>query len=110
MGPFKWTSSEVAVTEIPRAMRRKAALNPAFDLASHLSKAEIILQEIGLQPLNRLTLWRAGRSFDPQLGSLDAIHVMAALDLRPIRAFVTYDVRQAKAARDAGLPVRSPGA
>jgi hypothetical protein len=73
-------------------MRRKAALDPAFDLTAHLNRSEILLQEIALQSLDRLTLWRAGRLFDPHLGSLDAIHVMTALDLRPIHAFVTYDL------------------
>jgi hypothetical protein len=98
------------VTEVSRAIRGKAALDPTFDLAAHQRKAEIVLQEIALQPVDRLALWRAGRYFDPHLGSLDAIHVMTALDLRPIYAFITYDVRQAEAARDAGLNARSPGA
>jgi hypothetical protein len=35
---------------------------------------------------------------------------MTALELRPIEAFMTYDERQAKAARKAGLPTVSPGA
>jgi hypothetical protein len=34
---------------------------------------------------------------------------MAALELRPIEAFVSYDKRQLEAARDAGLPTVSPG-
>jgi hypothetical protein len=107
---FQWVSSEVAVTEVRRAVRGKAARNPTLDLDALLSKAEIVLQETALEPANRLALWRAGQKFDPRLGSLDAIHVMVALDLRPIHAFVTYDVRQGKAARNAGLNVRSPGA
>jgi hypothetical protein len=98
------------MTEVSRAVRRKAILSPSFDLTPHLSKAEIILQEIALQPVNRLTVWRAGRFFDPRLASFDAIHVMTALDSRPIYAFITYDQRQAKVAHDAGLNVRSPGA
>jgi hypothetical protein len=35
---------------------------------------------------------------------------MTALNVRPIDAFVTYDVRQAEAALVEGLNVRSPGA
>jgi uncharacterized protein len=100
----------VVVAEIPRAMRRKAADSPTFDLAPHLAKAEILLEEIALLPVNRLLLLRAARFFDPHLGSLDAIHVMSALDLRPVDAFITYDLRQAEVAREAGLNVRSPGA
>ena len=106
----QWVSSELVVTELSRAIRRKAALDPSFDLAAHRHKADIILQEVALQPLSRLVVWRAGRSFDPHLGSLDAIHLMTALELPSISAFVTYDERQAKAARKAGLNVRSPGA
>ncbi len=97
------------MTEVSRAVRRKAVLDPNFDLGPHLHKVEIILQEITLRPVDRLTVWRAGRSFDPRLGSFDAIHVMTALDMRPIHAFITYDERQAEVARDAGLNVRSPG-
>jgi hypothetical protein len=36
--------------------------------------------------------------------------VITALERRPIGAFVTYDRRQAAAARHAGLPIVSPGA
>jgi uncharacterized protein len=55
-------------------------------------------------------LWRAGRIFEPSLRSFDAVHLITALELRPIDAFVTYDQRQAAAADRAGLPTYSPGA
>jgi predicted nucleic acid-binding protein len=106
----QWVSSELAVTEVRRAVRGKVDRDPTLDLVALLSKAEIVLQETALEPLNRLALWRAGGFFDPRLGSHDAIHVMVALDLRPIYAFVTYDIHQAEVARDAGLNVRMPGA
>src|SRR5438093_578326 len=41
--------------------------------------------------------------------ALDAIHVAAAVDLSPLDAFVTYDERQAAAARLAGLRTVAPG-
>jgi uncharacterized protein len=42
--------------------------------------------------------------------TLDAIHIGVALGLVPdIDAFLTYDIRQAEAARAAGLPVEAPG-
>lgn len=45
------------------------------------------------------------------LRALDAIHVASALRLGPeIETFVTYDSRQATAARTAGLRVVAPGA
>jgi len=41
---------------------------------------------------------------------LDAIHLVAAIDLVPIDAFVSYDERQSAAARLAGLRTVDPGA
>jgi predicted nucleic acid-binding protein len=44
------------------------------------------------------------------LRSLDAIHIASALELMPeLRAFVTYDARQAAAALAVGLSVVAPG-
>ena len=44
------------------------------------------------------------------LRTLDAIHLASAIALgSALEAFVTYDRRLAKAAREAGLPVASPG-
>lgn len=51
----------------------------------------------------------AGALAEPALRALDAIHVAAAIDLAPIDGFVTYDERQAAAARLAGLRTISPG-
>jgi len=45
----------------------------------------------------------------PELRSLDAIHVATALSLEVDLDFVTYDERQAAAARAAGLRVVQPG-
>jgi hypothetical protein len=103
-------SSELAITEVPRALRRIAATERNVDLAACLRKAETLLEVIALHTVDRPTLRRAGRRFEPHLRSLDAIHVMTALELRPIEAFMTYDKRQAAAARKAGLPTVSPGA
>jgi hypothetical protein len=99
----------LVVTEVPRAVRRKAVENPSFDLEVNLLNSEIILSEAVLHPLERITLWRAGRQFEPRLRSLDAIHVITALSLRPVAAFVSYDHRQIAAARAARLPIVSPG-
>jgi hypothetical protein len=45
----------------------------------------------------------------PRLRSLDAIHLASALRIgADLEAFVTYDVRQAEAARTAGLTVLTP--
>ena len=44
----------------------------------------------------------------PELRTLDAIHLSAALFAPDLRALVTYDRRLADAAEQAGLPVVSP--
>lgn len=103
-------SSRLAITELPRAIRHKAAVDRTVDLALGLRRSEIVLDAIALHPIEPLALWRAGKVFEPHLRALDAIHVMTALELRPISAFVSYDHRQVAAARDAGLPTVSPGA
>ena len=102
-------SSDLVMTEVIRAVRKKSIELRSFDLAGHLLKADIILGDVTLHPIDWLTLWRAGRIFEPRLRSLDAIHVTTALKLRPIEAFVSYDKRQLAAARRAGLPTVSPG-
>ena len=69
-----------------------------------------MLDAIALRPLDRALLAGAGALAEPALRALDAIHVAAAVDLEPIEAFVTYDERQAAAARLAGLRTMGPGA
>ncbi len=52
----------------------------------------------------------AGSTGGTALRALDAIHVASALRLgREVETFVTYDDRQAVAARTAGLAVAAPG-
>jgi uncharacterized protein len=99
----------LSITEVRRALRRVAAEDRTLDLAACLRKAETVLEITDLQIVDRSTLRRAGMRFEPGLRSLDAIHVMTAFDLRPVEAFMTYDKRQAIAARQAGLRVVSPG-
>jgi uncharacterized protein len=103
-------SSELVLTEVPRALRRNTAMRSSVDLATLLRQASEVLDEVTLQPIGRDTLLDAGALGEPTLRSLDAIHVVTAVDLWPIDAFVTYDERQAAAARLAGLPAVSPGA
>jgi predicted nucleic acid-binding protein len=86
------------------------ATNRLVDPFASLVVAEILLEEFTLHPITRAIRRLAGRLFEPGLGSLDAIHVVTALEHRPFDAFVTYDERQAAAARKVGLPTVSPGA
>jgi predicted nucleic acid-binding protein len=103
-------SSELVVTEVPRAIRRAAADDPDQPLGPLLELASEVLDAIALLPVDRAILAAAGGLSEPVLRALDAIHVAAAVDLSPIDAFVGYDQRQSAAARLAGLRTVSPGA
>jgi hypothetical protein len=103
-------SSELVLTEIPRAVRRAVAQNPELPLDLLLERAGELIDGLALRPLDRALLAGAGALAEPALRALDAIHVASAVDLDRIEAFVTYDERQAAAARLTGLRTMSPGA
>jgi predicted nucleic acid-binding protein len=103
-------SSELLLTEVPRALRRVAAENRKVSLESSLQRAAEQLDSIALRPIDEALLLGAGLLAEPALRSLDAIHVVTALHVYPIDAFVTYDKRQAAVARRVGLQTVSPGA
>jgi predicted nucleic acid-binding protein len=103
-------SSELVLTEIPRAVRRAVAQDPALPLDLLLERAGGLIDALALRPLDRPLLAGAGALAEPALRALDAIHVASAVDLDPIEAFVTYDERQAAVARLAGLRTMAPGA
>lgn len=103
-------SSELVLTEVPRALRRAAAERPRFQLEPALRKAAEALDLLSLRPVDEALLIGAGMLAEPTLRSLDAIHVVTALHVYPIDAFVTYDKRQASVARLAGLKTVAPGA
>ena len=109
-GAARVISSEMVMTEVRRGLHRTAATDTRFDLNTSLRSAAFFLGLIHLHPIRRVTLRHAADFFEPNLHTLDAIHVVSALEVRPIDFFVTYDKRQAKAARRAGLPTVSPGA
>lgn len=102
---------ELVLTELPRAIRRAAAADPALTLtlAPLLARAGEVLDAVALLPLQRDVLLAAGRLTEPALRALDAIHIAAALAAGAIDGFVTYDERQAAAARLAGLRTVAPG-
>jgi predicted nucleic acid-binding protein len=110
LGDADLVSSELVLTEIPRAVRRAAALDPALPLDLLLDRAGAVVDAVALRPLDRALLAGAGALAEPALRALDAIHVATAVDLHPIHAFVTYDERQAATARLAGLRTMAPGA
>jgi predicted nucleic acid-binding protein len=102
-------SSELVLTEIPRAVRRAVAQDPTLPLDRLLERTGELVDVLALRPLDRVLLAGAGALAEPALRALDAIHVASAVDLDPIEAFVTYDERQAAAARLAGLRTMAPG-
>jgi predicted nucleic acid-binding protein len=103
-------SSELVLTEVPRAVRRAAAREPALPLDQLTGRTEEVLEAVALLPLDRALLAAAGALVEPAVRALDAIHVSAAVDLTPLGAFVSYDQRQSAAARLAGLRTVAPGA
>ena len=103
-------SCDLVLTELPRAIRRAAAHDPRLPLEVLLSHSSELLEAVALLSLDRAVLLVAGSIAEPALRTLDAIHVAAAADLQPMDGFVTYDERQAAAARLAGLRTVAPGA
>jgi predicted nucleic acid-binding protein len=101
---------ELVLAEVPRAVRRAAARDPRLDVGLLISRAGQVIDALAMPPLDRALLIAAGALSEPALRALDAIHVAAAVDLAPLDGFVTYDERQAAAARLAGLRTVSPGA
>lgn len=103
-------SSELALTEVPRAIRRAVARDPQLSLDALIEQTSEVLDAIAMLPLDQTVLIAAGALQEPALRALDAIHVTAALELSPVDAFVTYDERQSAAARLAGLRTVAPSA
>jgi predicted nucleic acid-binding protein len=103
-------SCELVLTEIPRAIRRAAALDTRLVLDVLMDRAGELVEALGLLPLDRALLLAAGALAEPAFRALDAIHVAAAAALGPVDGFMSYDERQAAAARLAGLRTYSPGA
>jgi predicted nucleic acid-binding protein len=101
-------SCELVLTELPRAIRRAAAHDPRLPLELLIARAGETLETLALLPLDRALLVAAGALAETALRALDAIHVAAAVDLSPLDAFVSYDERQAAAARLAGLRTVAP--
>jgi predicted nucleic acid-binding protein len=101
-------ANEIVLAEVPRAIR--GGSSRSRDDALLLDRSLLaILPALNLSRLTRRVLLAAGSLEAPGLRTLDAIHVAAAARLGSgIDAFVSYDRRQADAARGAGLRVASP--
>jgi len=103
-------SSELAIAEVPRALRRLGSERPGLPLKELLASAGRVLATVDLVALDRDLLILAGRFDDAYLRALDAIHIATALTVaEDLEWFVSYDRRQAEIARAAGLPLAQPG-
>jgi predicted nucleic acid-binding protein len=102
-------SSELVLTEVPRAVHRAASDDPGLPLDVLMAAADDVLHAVALLPIDRALLLAAGAFAEPMLRALDAIHIASAVAVLPIDAFVTYDDRQGAAARLAGLRTIAPG-
>lgn len=97
-------TSEIALTEVPRAAHLRTGATEVFD------QAEAVLRRFDLIELDEELHRGAARRPPRELRTLDAIHLVSALRVGgPLQAVVAYDRRLADAARSAGLVVDAPG-
>jgi uncharacterized protein len=103
-------SSELALTEVTRAVHRTRIGRRRAEQEGLERALEAVLGQLDLVVLDRPALQAAGALPGAWMRTLDAIHVVAALEVSEgIDVFVTYDERQAEAAAAHALPVASPG-
>lgn len=95
---------------VSSGLLRTEALRAAMRVSQqHVAKVRRELRRVALIDVNRELLEQAGVLAPPELRSLDATHVAAALSLGDdLGELVTYDARMMAAARAHGLPVVSP--
>jgi uncharacterized protein len=94
-------AAALARTEVVRAV----AMHRSIEL---VETARSIIARLHLVPLNNRLLDAAATKLPPELRTLDAIHLAAAMTAPDLRAIVTYDRRLADAAATAGLAVVAP--
>jgi hypothetical protein len=96
-------ASALVEVEVPRALNRQEP--------NLLGAAPAVLKRIGVYDIDDVVRATAAAYQDVLLRSLDAIHLATAHAIfgSHLTAFVTYDHRLQKAAREVGLPVAHPG-
>lgn len=96
-----WVSSDLARTELIRAVRRV--------VPERAVRAREVLESVTLIEVTTQTFEEAARIDPPLVRSLDALHLAVALDLGDdLAAFVTYDARLALAAALNGVATIAP--
>jgi len=102
-GHAERVSSALALSEVPRALRR------AGFGTSERRRARQVLSRVALVDVDRRALAAAAALDPPTLRTLDAIHLATALALREdLTALVTYDRRLSAAAERAHVEVLAP--
>lgn len=100
-GQVTRVSSRILAVELMRAVARASSAS--------LDQARSLLEVMEFVELDVEIAERAARLEPVGLRSLDAIHLASALVLGDeLDAFITYDARQADAARALGLTVEAP--
>lgn len=99
-------ASTLVEIEVPRALRRT---DPG-----RLVAVPTLLAKLNRIPMDETVRATAAAYADPQLRTLDAIHLASAqtllLEGLPLTALVTYDKRLLTAAAEVGLATAAPGA
>ena len=97
-----WVSSSLMRIEVARTVTRA--------LPSAQAEVPALLAAFGYLAIDEEIVEAAAREPDPDLRSLDAIHLASARVLgEQLAAVVTYDERLAAATTRVGLPVHTPG-
>ena len=101
--PTPWVSSTLVEVELPRTLRRTDS--------SLLTRVPAVIARIARYEIDDVVRAAAAAFPDPELRSLDAIHLATATAIfaRSLIAFVCYDQHLLSAATAARLPVQSPG-
>jgi len=94
-------TAALARTELLRAMARRQQ-------ADSIAHGRRLLGRLYVVPLTNRLLDRAATLTPPELRTLDAIHLAAAMTAPNLRAVVTYDTHLAQAATNAGIAAVSP--
>lgn len=102
-GQSTLATSAISIVEVPRA---SAVADPSIETQA---KARSYLDACNLIGVGQTILRAAAQAAPRLLRTLDAIHLVTAQFAAP-DAVIVYDKRLARAAREVGLAVISPGA
>jgi len=102
-GPTPWVASALIEVELTRALRRS---DPRL-----IGDVPPIVARVARYEIDDVVRAAAAAYPDPDLRSLDAIHLATAKSVfgGSLTAFVAYDERLLSAAADQGLAVEHPG-